>query len=157
MTSVSHSFTALLSPEKMWRALVDFNRWGGYFIIEDGKDKGWGNRWQAQGEPGQSMRLSLFSDQTLVQEWSVQEWSPPKRLKLSSFAWHGSPYLAMESTLDFTLTVASPVETKFDMRMDARFTHPFLGIFLSCVPLKKELSRVLARFERGLVAALSGG
>jgi uncharacterized protein YndB with AHSA1/START domain len=157
MTSVSHSFTALLSPDKMWRALTDFNRWSGYLIIEDAKDKGWGNRWQAQGEPGQGMKLMLYDDQALMQEWTVQDWAPPKRLKLASSSWRASPQLAMDSSLEFTLTPVSPVETRFEIRMDARFSHPILGIFLSVIPIKTELSRALARFERGLVAALSGG
>ena len=155
MTSVSLSFTALLPPEKIWRALTDFDRWGGYLVLEDAKEKGWGNRWQAQGQPGPGMKLSVYFDQALMQEWAVEDWSPPKRLKLSSTAWHGSRPYAMRSSLEFTLSAASPVETKVDMVLETEFSHPIFGVIFKIVPLKKEFSRVLARFERGLVAALA--
>ena len=157
MTSVKNSFSLLTKPEPIWQALTDFSRWGSYVVIRDARSKGWGDRWQAMDEPGRSMRLNVYDGTELMQEWSASEWTPPNRLVVASNAWHGSPQVAMQSSLEFTLTPKTPAETVVTIRFESRFTHPLLGFVLSFVPLKKEFSGVLERFEQGLIAALSGG
>ena len=154
MTSVSRSFRVLLTPGKIWPALTDFARWGSYGSIENAQNKGWGNRWTLQDEAGQNARVFLYQDDELMQEWCIEEWSPPKRFALASRVWHGDSPAAQQTRMIFALSPVTPAETTVEIQFESRFTHPLWGLALSLWPMRGEFDRVLARFEKGLVAAL---
>jgi len=96
----------------------------------------------------------MYLGDELMQEWEVEQWTPPTRLRVVSRVSHGDPRVAMDSSFDITLTASSPVETKVDIAMETRFTHFFYGFLFSLGPMKKELTQILDQFEQRLVEAI---
>lgn len=155
MASASRSFSILEPAAKAWPAVADLNRW--VLALPDAKKKGWGDGWSLQQAPAPGAPVEMRLEGRVVQDWQIEEWTPERKLRLASRAWKGNEHTSMASSLEIGMTQMSPTETLVDLKLESRFDGPNLGWLLNLlVPLKSDLSRILAHMERGILATLSG-
>ena len=156
MASYSKSFTLLETPERIWTVLADFPRWDRMMVMPDARRRGWGDRFAVREGAGPGMRLAMINEKReLFQEWRVEEFLPPKRLRLVSEKSYGPGNTHMDSEFVFEVSPVSPSETKVEIRFDAAFSHPFWSLAFFWLPIRHHLRRMVERMERGLVDALS--
>ena len=156
MATISRSFTLLESPERIWAVLSDFPRWNRLFAMRDARRRGWGDRFAVRAGSGAGMQLAMVNAETeLFQEWIVDEWTEPSRLRLSSRSCYGSANTHMRSAFQFDLAPVSSSETRVQIRFESEFSHPLWSLFLFWVPLRGDLTRVVEKMERGLADALT--
>jgi hypothetical protein len=156
MSKQTTTFNALDTPQRIWAAVSDFGLWDAYLGVPDPQPKGWGNRFKSDGPAGQGGRLQMLFGDKLMQEWSIDEWAPPSRLRLSSVAWHGSPYLRMDSVIEVSIAPVNPTETRVELSIETFFSHPFVGPLMFFIPLGGDLRACLRKMERGILERLSG-
>lgn len=155
MAQAKRTFSVLEPAAKAWLAAANVNRWT--LLLQDAAKKGWGDRWSAQSLAPGSPVLMLLGER-VVQEWAIDETVPEQRLRLSSRVWRGRPQGSMASSLMVTMTQMSPAETMVDLSVETRFDAPNWGFFFNMLaPVEKDLRRLLAHMEKGIVDALSGG
>lgn len=156
MATCSKSFTLLETPQRIWAVLVDFPRWDRLLVMRKARSRGWGDRFAVRAGAGAGMELAMINGESeLFQEWAVDEWSEPTRLRLSSRLCHGEANTHMNASFEFNLSPVSTTETRVEIRADADFSHPFWSVALFWLPIKGEVSRVVDRMERGIVQAVS--
>lgn len=153
MAQVGRSFKVLDSAEKTWAAVSDINRW--VLALPEARNKGWGDAWSvSQLAPGAP--VAMYLGQKLVQEWQLEEWQPPRKLRLASRRWRGEPRQSMASWIEVGVTQVSATETVVDLKLETRFNAPNFGFLLNLlIPVKQDLNRVLARMEKGMLAVLA--
>lgn len=156
MATVKNTFTVLDTPEKVWAALADFALWDRYLGIPDPQPKGWGSRFKLEGPPAAGARLQMLFGEKLMQEWKIDEFTPPSRLRLSSEVWHGSQPVRMDSYFDIEIVRVSGTECQVNATFDTFFSHPFLGPLMFIVPLKGDMNACLRKMERGVLEQLDG-
>lgn len=153
MALATRSFSVLETADKTWAAAADVNGW--VLALPDAATKGWGDRWKAD-TLGPGAAVSMLGDAGVVQEWQIEEWYPARKLRLASRAWKGRPQSSMTSWLELGMTQISATETLVDLKLETRFDNSNWGWLLNIVvPLKKDIDKVLAYMERGIVERLS--
>jgi hypothetical protein len=156
MARASHEFGVLDPPERVWAAISDFSRWNRYLKIPDARKRGWGDSFAVRAGSGQGMDLAMLCDGDIVQDWIVEVWEPPQRLRLASRACYTHPMKAMASSIDFTLASVSAAETRVSIVLETSFTDPTYGWFLNLVPMRGELAKALERMSAGILDVLQG-
>lgn len=156
MAVVRRSFSVLEPAPRVWAALADFSGWSRLLTMKDARAKGWGNRFMPRARPAAGVALDMLYDAQPMQDWVVEEWTPPERMSLSSRRWLGPPAYAMASRLSVALRASSPVETLVGLELESRFCAVPWGPILNVItPLRRELRLLLAGMEEGLVQLLS--
>lgn len=156
MARAVYEFGVLDGTERVWAAISDFSRWDRYLKIPDARKRGWGDSFTVRAGSGQGMELAMLSDGDLIQDWIVEVWDPPRRLRLASRACYGNPMAATSASIDFTLTQASAAETRVAITLETKFTEPTFGWFFNLVPVGDQLKKALERMSAGILEVLEG-
>jgi hypothetical protein len=158
MAAATRTFTVMDTPPRVWTVLSDLPRWNRLFGMDDARKRGWGDRFALQSAPARGGRLTMTdAEGRAFQEWEIEEWIPGQKLRLASRKTLCANTMAeMESVIEASILPISALETQVELRFNAKFSHPVWSLMLALIPLKGQLSRVLFRMEKGLIAALSG-
>lgn len=150
MATARYSFTCPIPAEQIWGVASDFNRWNDIFILDDPRSKGWGDRFIVSGF-GAGARVDMFYNNRIMQTWGVDEWSPPRRMRLSSRRFYALFFMAMKSHFSLNITTQG-TGSAVDLELASEFSFPLLGWLLNIyVPLKAELNTVLLRMEAAIL------
>lgn len=170
MTTAEDSISLLVAPEQIWKVLADVPRWWPVYFHESAKyrDTGWSDKVLLLNGEGASARFGLYAEGTLLQTMRISEWSPPRRLVLSSEPWNperasltamredfGKGRLrqlvttvnATRFSISFDLSGVSQRETKLSTRIECEFSNPFVNMLLT-FPMKRVLRRSANYFVR---------
>lgn len=157
MATAERTFTVLDTADRVWSVVSDLPNWNRLFAMDDARKRGWGDRFVVRSGSGRGALLAMTDGRGRVfQEWEIEEWAPPQRLRLASRrSFNENSMTDMQSTIEVAVMQVSQLETQVVIRFDASFSHPLWSLMLAFVPLKGQISRVLTRMEKGLIAALS--
>ena len=156
MATVTHSFIAAAPQERVWAYLSNFPLWRQFFILPQAKQKGWGTQFAMTGTASVGARLDMYAGSSLMQQWSIERWEPPRQFRIASRVWHDWFFKAMISHFEATLTPLAPDKTQVDIEFKTEFSTPLLGFLMNAfVPLHTTLRDVLAAMEKNLTSLLA--
>ena len=174
MTKVEDSVSLLMPQKNVWLRLTEFDHWNEWLQLRDPWDKALGESMRFLGGEGTEMRFGRYNGETLMQTMRVTEWDPPRRLTMTIEGWNWkggvNPKLkrlpekrakaagergSLKLAYGAELIPVTEQETNFIFRMEAEFTHPFLGFFLNLAyPIRRHLTGMAgdftARFTKSL-------